>query len=147
MQESCSLTVDTTLKNNHTDMKAYVSTLMGIPGKTVGTMFTPIKVEITSYEPERVGVETIKRGLNNPKRIINLVSELQHDGKVSADSTTGRYLLELVTGVPKIDPEAFEEMFNSNMKDLLMVVYLSNLTRTQLLISEKLTQFEGVRHN
>ena len=38
------------------------------------------------------------------------------DGKVSADSTTGRYLLELVTGVPKIDPEAFEEMFNSNMK-------------------------------
>ena len=35
---------------------------------------------------------------------------------MSADSTTGRYLLELVTGVPKIDPEAFEEMFNSNMK-------------------------------
>ena len=33
-----------------------------------------------------------------------------------ADSTTGRYLLELVNGVPKIDPEAFEEMFNSNMK-------------------------------
>ncbi|MRA94249.1 hypothetical protein GH868_30465, partial [Bacillus thuringiensis] len=85
---------------------------------------TPIKVEVTSYEPERVGVETIKRGLNNPKRIINLVSELQHvttacvklqdtlatlthyvsdvlDGKVPADSTTGRYLLELVTGVPK----------------------------------------------
>jgi len=25
-----------------------------------------------------VAVETIKRGLNNPKRIINLVSELQH---------------------------------------------------------------------
>ena len=41
---------------------------------------------------------------------------LFQDGKIEADSTTGRYLLDLVTGVPKIDPEAFEEMFNSNMK-------------------------------
>lgn len=36
-------------------MPVSFSTLMGIPGKTIGTMFTPIKVEVTSYEPERVG--------------------------------------------------------------------------------------------
>ena len=28
---------------------------MGIPGKTVGTMFTPVPFELTSYEAENVG--------------------------------------------------------------------------------------------
>ena len=31
------------------------STHIGTPGKTVGTMFAPVPVEITSYEPEKVG--------------------------------------------------------------------------------------------
>merc|ERR1711893_424097 len=59
-------------------------------------------------------------------------------GKSAADTSTGRLLMELVSRVPKIEPEAFEEMLNSNMKDLLMVVYLSNLTKTQLMLNEKL---------
>lgn len=33
----------------------YCSTQIGIPGKTVGTMFAPVQVEIVSYEPEKVG--------------------------------------------------------------------------------------------
>jgi len=31
------------------------STVIGVPGKTMGCMFTPVQVEITTYEPERVG--------------------------------------------------------------------------------------------
>ena len=31
------------------------STAIGVPQKTTGTMFTPIKVDMTCYEPERVG--------------------------------------------------------------------------------------------
>ena len=31
------------------------SSQLGIPGKTMGTLFTPIPVEVTAYEPERVG--------------------------------------------------------------------------------------------
>ncbi len=37
-------------------------------------------------------------------------------GKVQADTTVGRHLMELMSSVPKLDPEAFEEMLNSNMK-------------------------------
>ena len=37
-------------------------------------------------------------------------------GDVPADNITGRYLMDLVNSVPKIDPEQFEEMLNSNMK-------------------------------
>ena len=35
------------------------STAIGTPGKTLGTMFTPVKVDITSYEPEKVGGKQI----------------------------------------------------------------------------------------
>jgi translation initiation factor 3 subunit F len=37
-----------------------------------------------------------------------------------------------------VDPEAFDQMFNAGLQDLLMSVYLANLTRTQLILSEKL---------
>merc|ERR1711893_103812 len=63
-------------------------------------------------------------------------------GKSAADTSTGRLLMDLVSRVPKIEPEAFEEMLNSNMKDLLMVVYLSNLTKTQLMLYEKLSYLD-----
>ncbi|CAH1791841.1 unnamed protein product, partial [Owenia fusiformis] len=156
------LTVDTSLKGSKMGTKAYVSTPLGVPGKTVGTMFTPVPLDITSYEPERIGVDFLQKSKYNPKRTISMVSDLLQvetacerleeklanvlqyvddvlAGKITADNQIGRTLLDLVNSVPKIDPEEFEEMLNSNMKDLLMVVYLSNLTRTQLALSEKLT--------
>ena len=38
------------------------------------------------------------------------------NGQIPADSSVGRVLMELVNSVPKIGPEDFEEMVNSNMK-------------------------------
>ena len=37
-------------------------------------------------------------------------------GKISPDNNTGRFLMNLVTSVPKLDAQALEEMLNSNMK-------------------------------
>ena len=37
-------------------------------------------------------------------------------GQTPADSSVGRILMDLVNSVPKINPEDFEEMVNSNMK-------------------------------
>ncbi|XP_052796134.1 eukaryotic translation initiation factor 3 subunit F-like [Mya arenaria] len=155
------LTADTTLRNNKFGLKAYVSTQIGTPGKTVGTMFAPIQVDVTSYEPEKVGVGVIQGGKYNPKRSVNLINDLAQveracgmlqqklamtleyvedvlANKITSDNSIGRYLMDLVTKVPVIEPADFEEMLNSNMKDLLMVTYLANLTRTQLALNEKL---------
>lgn len=55
------------------------------------------------------------------------------------DNAVGRALLDLVSSVPKMTPEQFNNMFNSNVKDLLMVVTLSQLIKTQLQLNEKLT--------
>lgn len=155
------LTVDTSLKNSRMDIKAYVSSTIGVPGKTMGTMFTPVQVEVIAYEPERVGVELIQKGKFNPKRTVQMMSDLTQvekactllkdklsvtqeyvddvlANKIPADCTIGRFLMDLVDSVPQIDREEFDTMLNANMKDLLMVVYLANLTKAQLALNEKL---------
>jgi len=60
-------------------------------------------------------------------------------GRTQPDNAVGRALLDMVNSVPKMTPEEFENMFNSNIKDLLMVITLSQLVKTQLQLNEKLT--------
>lgn len=43
-------------------------------------------------------------------------------GKVSADNTVGRFLMSLVNQVPKIVPDDFETMLNSNINVSSMAV-------------------------
>ena len=80
------------------------------------------------------------------------------DGTQESDNSVGRALNDMVSwinvspdwaltfsvwkqvqSVPKMDPDQFEVMLNSNMRDLLMVVYLSQMTKTQLQLNEKLS--------
>lgn len=60
------------------------------------------------------------------------------DGSVPADDKVGRKIADTLSSVPRIRPEVFDRMFNDSLQDLLMVTYLSNITRTQLTIAEKL---------
>ncbi|XP_026566824.1 eukaryotic translation initiation factor 3 subunit F [Pseudonaja textilis] len=155
------LTVDTSLQNGRMSIKAYVSTTMGVPGKTMGVMFTPLTVKYAYYDTERIGVDLVMKTCFSPNRVINLSSDLQQvgtasaqiqdtlstvlqyaedvlSGKVAADNTVGRFLMDLVNQVPKISPEDFETMLNSNINDLLMVTYLANLTQSQIALNEKI---------
>ncbi|XP_014811856.1 PREDICTED: eukaryotic translation initiation factor 3 subunit F [Calidris pugnax] len=155
------LTVDTSLQNSRMSIKAYVSAPMGVPGKTMGVMFTPLTVKYVYYDTERIGVDLIMKTCFSPNRVIGLSSDLQQvgsasariqdtlsmvlqyaedvlSGKVAADNTVGRFLMDLINQVPKIPPEDFETMLNSNINDLLMVTYLANLTQSQIALNEKL---------
>jgi len=60
------------------------------------------------------------------------------DGTIPADDDMGRKIADTLSSVPRVRPEAFEKMFSDSLQDLLMVTYLSNITKTQLTISEKL---------
>lgn len=66
------------------------------------------------------------------------------DGKVSADAEMGRQIADTLATVPRIRPAQFDQIFHDSLQDLLMVTYLSNLTRTQLTIAEKLNASLGV---
>jgi translation initiation factor 3 subunit F len=59
-------------------------------------------------------------------------------GQEPANNAIGRYIMDSVSVVPKVDATSFEKMFNSHLQDLLMVVYLANMTRTQLSVAERL---------
>lgn len=63
--------------------------------------------------------------------------------KQPPDNAVGRSLLDLINSVPHMTPEQFTQMFNSNVKDLLMVISLSQLIKTQLQLNEKLTFFSA----
>lgn len=63
------------------------------------------------------------------------------------DNAVGRSLLDLIHSVPHMNNEQFAQMFNSNIKDLLMVVTLSQLIKTQLQLNEKLTFFSAIGKN
>uniref|UniRef100_A0A8C0J4X1 Eukaryotic translation initiation factor 3 subunit F n=1 Tax=Chelonoidis abingdonii TaxID=106734 RepID=A0A8C0J4X1_CHEAB len=163
------LTVDTSLQNGRMSIKAYVSAPMGVPGKTMGVMFTPLTVKYVYYDTERIGVDLIMKTCLSSNRVIGLSSDLQQvgaasariqdtlstvlqyaedvlpravthsnswklkldkfrpeirhtfltSGKVAADNTVGRFLMDLINQVPKISPEDFETMLNSNINPLV----------------------------
>ncbi|KAF7996694.1 hypothetical protein HCN44_002340 [Aphidius gifuensis] len=163
------LTVDTTLINTtRMAIKAYVCVQLGVPNGKQGSMFTPIKVQIISYEPEITGLQVCSKtqsaiggvvksaGIVEPQMDLaqiagastKLASMLDQvlayvddviAGKQQPDNQVGRALLDMVNSVPKMTSEQFDDMFNSNVKDLLMVVALSQLIKTQLQLNEKLT--------
>ncbi|KAK0145675.1 Eukaryotic translation initiation factor 3 subunit F [Merluccius polli] len=166
------LTVDTALQSGKMNIRAYVSAQMGVPGKTVGVMFTPLSVKYIYYDTERIGVDLLQRTRVTPSRTKGLTSDLSQvgssasrvqdmlatvltyiedilllsqvvdmlpqSGKATADNSVGRFLMDLVNKVPTISAEDFETMLNSNINDLLMVTYLSNLTQAQIALNEKL---------
>jgi translation initiation factor 3 subunit F len=55
------LTVDTSLRNGHLEVKTYTRSKVGLPGKTEGIIFTPIPCEVVYFEPEKVGVKMLGR--------------------------------------------------------------------------------------
>lgn len=161
------LTLDTSLESGRMGMKAYICIPLGVPDGKQGCMFTPINVEVTTYDPEVVALNLAQKtvGLNNKvsrKRQVHpmqdLVQVAEASGKMlelldqvlaytedvlnektQPDNAVGRALLDLINSVPNMSAEKFTEMFNSNVKDLLMVVTLSQLIKTQLQLNEKLT--------
>jgi len=66
------------------------------------------------------------------------------NGTIAADDKVGRQISDALASVPRIRPEVFDRMYNDSLQDLLMVTYLSNVTRTQLTIAEKLNATLGV---
>ncbi|BET01273.1 unnamed protein product [Nesidiocoris tenuis] len=160
------MTLDTTLQGNHMGVCAYLNVPLGVPGIKSGTMFTPVAVEIITYEPEIVALRHIQKTVRK-KEGIEPVTDLAQiaeaaeklttlldavlvyvedvlAGRTPPDNSVGRQLLDMLHSVPAITPEQFENMFNSNIKDLLMVVTLCQLTKTQLQLNEKLTLLTSI---
>jgi translation initiation factor 3 subunit F len=153
------LVVDTRLVEDSISVRAFRSTPVTVQGDPLANLFHELKLTTQSTEPETICVNQLVTGGDEKKEEddsaidpLQLSMEKLHslletaltyvdsvvDGKVSPDAELGRQIADTLATVPRIRPEVFDRLFNDSLQDLLMVTYLSNITRTQLSIAEKL---------
>jgi len=156
--------VDASLLGSGLGIKAYVLSSLSLPSseKVLGSQFQPVKLDIDSAEAEQIAVQQLMRAkskegetqaslssdLGNIEIVISKI--LEHleivsnyidrvvKGEVTPNGIIGRFLADTIASLPRIETQTFEKMFNDSVQDVLMVVYLSNLIRCQLSISERL---------
>jgi len=159
------LVVDTSLTEDSLGLRAYRSTSVVLCGEPLANMFHEIRLSLRSDECERIAVhkmieaqsgsggggilaeskeagttalqvsmEKLMEMLETASRYVDGVVA----GEIPPDDEVGRQIADTLSSVPRIRPEVFDRMFNDSLQDLLMVTYLSNITRTQLTIAEKL---------
>jgi len=152
------LTVDTSLTNSTMGIRAFTSTNVVFGEKSLGFQFLPLPCDIYAMDTDKIGVDVLIKAMHNPNLVVSDLEKIEtsverliglidtvHDyankvleGKVAPNSRIGRFLADAVAALPKFDASSMEKVFNNNLQDLLMVVYLANLTRTQLSLAEKL---------
>jgi len=119
-------------------------------------LFKPLKFEYKTTLQDRIGLESFKtRGIENkilPLNNINSISDLIKDilelldsvqkyiQSVISDEKEGSHnvgiaLEELLSMLPTNESD-FKDIFSSGIQDILMITYLSNLSKKQLLLAE-----------
>ena len=96
----------------------------------------PAGVQAGAGEAESVEA-TVKKLLQTLEGVTEYVEKVVKGSEV-ADPAVVRLLQQLVAAAPRLPTESFGKMFNTQVQDMLTIVYLANLTRTQLALAEKL---------
>ena len=157
------LVVDTSLQTDAISLRAYKNVSINVKGEALANMFHEIRLSVKSSESERICIDrmigssanhegapadqdeskALQLSMEKLLAMLETCSEYVDkvvDGTISPDDEVGRDISETLNSVPRIRPEVFDKMFNDSLQDLLMVTYLSNITKTQLTIAEKLNQ-------
>lgn len=157
--------VDTSL-NNSLSVKAYEATPVSTPEKILYVKFIQVHVEFKSFKADAIAVDAMIRGvpdenshlLDAPSKVNSEFDDLKialvHlqglldqvaayldsvvDGKTQGDADVGTAIAEALASVPHVDAAMIERVFNNSLQDMLMMAYLSNLTRAQLKLADKI---------
>lgn len=62
---------------------------------------------------------------------------LSQAGKAAPNTAVGRAMQQALALLPTSEA-SFEQMFTNGVQDVLMVIYLANLTRSHLLLAERM---------
>lgn len=166
-EEPVHLTVDTDLTNDRLGIKAWTADTISIPEivQNVLERFEAHKVVITSYDAEKIGVDALISGHPNSSKLdapatllseyenlakakANLLEKLESvsdyvekvvNGEIEGDDDVGRSIATALATVPHMESQPFDAMFTSNVQDLLMVLYLSDITKSQLALSQRIS--------
>jgi len=150
-------------------IRAFTAKTIMNADKPVCTRWEQAKLDYRASEAERIGVDaminsspeqeqadeqidapaTIKSDLDALKESLvqlealldtaaNYVKAVQ-SGSVKPDAEVGRQIVQALSVVPHLDQARFQKMFSNSIQTMLMVVYLANLTRTQVALADKIT--------
>jgi len=161
------LVVDTRLQEDSISVRAYRSAPVMVQGEPLANLFHELNLTMESTDPETIslhqmvaddeGKDATTSGKNAGEPLLLSMEKLYSlletasnyvdsvvEGKIDPDAEVGRQVADTLATVPRIRSEVFDKLFNDSLQDLLMVTYLSNITRTQLSIAEKLNASLGV---
>ncbi|CAB9518143.1 factor 3 subunit F [Seminavis robusta] len=160
------LVVDTRMQTDSIAIRAFRSTPVTVLGEPLANLFHEVRLSLQSTEPETICLNQMTKSHDNNnsttkqkedlalqvsmEKLYSLLdTALQYvdsvvEGKVNPDPEVGRQIADTLACVPRVRPEVFDRLFNDSLQDLLMVTYLSNITRTQLAVAEKLNASLGV---
>ena len=166
------LVVGTGLDDDAINLRAYVSSPVVVAGEALANLFHEVRLSLKSSEAERICVDEMiksqqKEGpdaaaagadaststaalkvsmtkllemLESASKYVDSVVEEQ----TPPDDAVGRQIADTLSAVPRVRPEVFDKTFADTLQDMLMVTYLTNVTKTQLTIAEKLNETLGV---
>ena len=149
------LTVDTRLLDDALHVRAYKSTPVQVQGEPLANLFHEVRLFMESSEQETIALDKMIASPDTPEeaatslqvsmeKLLSLLETVSAyvdgvvSGKTPPDAAVGRQIADTLAAVPRIRPEVFDKLFQDSLQDLLMVTYLSNITKTQLTIAEKL---------
>eukprot|EP01105_Mastigella_eilhardi_P007515 TRINITY_DN18953_c0_g1_i1.p1 TRINITY_DN18953_c0_g1~~TRINITY_DN18953_c0_g1_i1.p1 ORF type:complete len:305 (-),score=109.72 TRINITY_DN18953_c0_g1_i1:38-922(-) len=151
------LTVDTDLSLEQLQTKAFMGNFVRFSGKKVMTAFLPVPLEMESFNTEQIGLDAVRRSRDGkvPLQSLNTIEsslsnllalldtvvgyvEEVKEGKRPEDRAVGRQLQRALHAVPRLSSAGVEKLFADSIQELLMVVYLSSLTRAQVTLAEKI---------
>lgn len=159
--------VDPNLKGGSLNVKTLVSQTMQLGGRPIGPLFREVPFEwkildagkialammmqqragkdqeeeeddeMQSVKPWEVLQVTMSRLHSNLGKAHTYVTKILN-GEVKEDKNIGRALSSVMSQLPTVSPQTFDKVFNESLQDMLMVIYLSKLTKSQLSLNEKL---------
>jgi len=156
--------LETTKEQGRSDVpslpiSAFIGTQISIQNKLVGCRFQqiPLQLETSSLDVLFRNQTNEGTAMGNVKmlsdfenielsisRVLSMLDQISAyiervvDKEIAPNPIVGRSLENALSSVPNIDRDQFESMINTSVQDLLMLVYLSDLTKTQLAIAENL---------
>lgn len=145
------------------EVKAYTSMPVRLGEKELGSRFVEVGCQLLVSDAEKLALdvlldnknditgegrlapqsdlEGLETSIGKTQELLEIVSKYVDGvmkGEVEPNHEIGRILLDTVAAVPALKPGVFEKVFHNVLQDLLMVAYLSNMTRTQLALAERI---------
>lgn len=119
--------------------------------------FLPLQNEYLVYDQDKVAFDVLSQSTTVDKATVSDLNSLEHNlnqllsilddvsqyvddviaGKAAPNTAVGRAMQQALALLPTSEA-SFEHMFTNGVQDVLMVIYLANLTRSHLLLAERM---------